>query len=52
MGLRRALIPSIIIEVAVWSTVPHVPLVWIYPLAFLAGCSPCRSSPWCAPRWA
>ncbi|MFF8519319.1 MFS transporter [Glutamicibacter creatinolyticus] len=36
-GLRRALIPSIIIEVAVWSTVPHVPLVWIYPLAFLGG---------------
>ncbi|WP_431711591.1 MFS transporter [Glutamicibacter uratoxydans] len=36
-GLRRALIPSIVIEVAVWATVPHVPLVWIYPLAFIGG---------------
>lgn len=36
-GLRRALIPSIILEVAIWATVPHVPLVWIYPLAFVGG---------------
>ncbi|GAA1415653.1 MFS transporter [Glutamicibacter uratoxydans] len=36
-GLRRALIPSVIIESAVWCTVPHVPLVWVYPLAFIGG---------------
>lgn len=36
-GLRRALIPSILLEVAIWATVPHVPLVWIYPLAFIGG---------------
>lgn len=36
-GLRRALIPSVIVETAVWCTVPHVPLVWIYPLAFIGG---------------
>ena len=36
-GLRRALIPSILLEVAIWATVPHVPLIWIYPLAFIGG---------------
>lgn len=36
-GLRRALIPSVIVETLVWCTVPHVPLEWIYPLAFIGG---------------
>lgn len=36
-GLRRAMLPSIIVETLVWCTVPHVPLVWVYPLAFVGG---------------
>ncbi|WP_334123289.1 MULTISPECIES: MFS transporter [Glutamicibacter] len=36
-GLRRAMLPSVIVETAVWCTVPHVPLVWVYPLAFIGG---------------
>ncbi|MDV2978619.1 MFS transporter [Glutamicibacter sp. HZAU] len=36
-GLRRAMIPSVIVETLVWCTVPHVPLVWVYPLAFIGG---------------
>lgn len=36
-GLRRALIPSVIVETAVWCTVPHVALEWVYLLAFIGG---------------
>ncbi|KUM30293.1 MFS transporter [Arthrobacter sp. EpRS66] len=36
-GLRRAMLPSVIVETFVWCTVPHVPLVWVYPLAFVGG---------------
>lgn len=36
-GLRRAMLPSVIVETIVWCTVPHVPLVWVYPLAFIGG---------------
>ncbi|NKG22544.1 MFS transporter [Paeniglutamicibacter terrestris] len=36
-GLRRALIPSIIVEAVVWSIVPHVSFYWIMPLVFVAG---------------
>lgn len=36
-GLRRAMLPSVIVETVVWCTVPHVPLVWVYPLAFIGG---------------
>ncbi|MET1035795.1 MAG: MFS transporter [Arthrobacter sp.] len=37
VGLRRALVPSVVAEAAVWSAVPHVPYHWLLPLAFLGG---------------
>lgn len=36
-GLRRALLPSVIVETAVWCTVPHVSLPFVYLLAFIGG---------------
>lgn len=36
-GLRRALIPSVIAEVLVWSIVPQVSFIWVLPLVFLGG---------------
>lgn len=36
-GLRRALIPSVIAEVVVWSIVPQVSFTWVLPLVFLGG---------------
>ncbi|MBP2375520.1 MFS transporter [Paeniglutamicibacter psychrophenolicus] len=36
-GLRRALIPSVIAEVVVWSIVPQVSFMWVLPLVFIGG---------------
>ncbi|MGL3807966.1 MFS transporter [Paeniglutamicibacter sp. R2-26] len=36
-GLRRALLPSILVEAAVWSIVPQVEFMWVLPLVFLGG---------------
>ena len=36
-GLRRALLPSIIVEAVVWSIVPQVSFAWVLPLVFLGG---------------
>lgn len=36
-GLRRALVPSVIAEVVVWSIVPQVSFTWVLPLVFLGG---------------
>lgn len=37
VGLRRALIPSVISEAVVWSAVPHVSYQWLLPLVFVGG---------------
>ena len=37
MGLRRALIPSVISETVIWSVVPHVSYKWLLPLVFVGG---------------
>ncbi|MGB9035112.1 MAG: MFS transporter, partial [Paeniglutamicibacter sp.] len=36
-GLRRALIPSVIAEVVIWSIVPQVSFMWVLPLVFIGG---------------
>ncbi|MEZ2391041.1 MFS transporter [bacterium RCC_150] len=36
-GLRKALIPSVVSEVVIWSIVPHVSYEWILPLVFVGG---------------
>lgn len=36
-GLRRALIPSVISEVTVWSIAPHVSFEWLLLLVFVGG---------------
>lgn len=36
-GLRRALIPSVISEVTVWSIAPHVSFEWLLLLVFIGG---------------
>lgn len=37
VGLRRALIPSVVSEAVVWSAVPHVSYQWLLPLVFVGG---------------
>jgi MFS family permease len=37
VGLRRALIPSVISEAVIWSIVPHVSYEWLLPLVFVGG---------------
>ncbi|GAA1353518.1 MFS transporter [Falsarthrobacter nasiphocae] len=37
VGLRRALIPSIVAEMLIWTAAAHVPLWGLVPLAFLGG---------------
>ena len=37
VGLRRALIPSVIAEAAIWSVVPHVSYEVLLPLVFVGG---------------
>ncbi|GGH89260.1 MFS transporter [Arthrobacter liuii] len=37
VGLRTALIPSVISETVIWSVVPHVSYPWLLPLVFVGG---------------
>ena len=37
VGLRTALIPSVISEAIIWSVVPHVSYQWLLPLVFVGG---------------
>jgi predicted MFS family arabinose efflux permease len=37
VGLRRALIPSVVSEAVIWSMVPHVSYQWLLPLVFVGG---------------
>jgi MFS family permease len=37
VGLRRALIPSVISEAVIWSVVPHVSYEWLLALVFVGG---------------
>ena len=37
VGLRRALIPSVISEAVIWSVVPHVSYQWVLVLALIGG---------------
>ncbi|WP_284980031.1 MFS transporter [Arthrobacter sp. fls2-241-R2A-200] len=37
VGLRKALIPSVVSETVIWSIVPHVPYEWLLPLVFVGG---------------
>ena len=37
VGLRKALIPSVISEAVIWSVVPHVSYEWLLPLVFVGG---------------
>ncbi|MFD5279023.1 MFS transporter [Pseudarthrobacter sp. NPDC058362] len=37
VGLRRALIPSVVSEALVWSAVPYVSYQWLLPLVFVGG---------------
>ena len=37
VGLRRALVPSVVSEAVVWSVVPHVSYQWLLPLVFVGG---------------
>ncbi|MBE4716880.1 MFS transporter [Pseudarthrobacter sp. AB1] len=37
VGLRRALIPSVVSEAVIWSVVPHVSYQWLLPLVFVGG---------------
>lgn len=37
VGLRMALIPSVISEALIWSIVPHVSYEWLLPLVFVGG---------------
>ncbi|MFJ4226833.1 MFS transporter [Paenarthrobacter nicotinovorans] len=37
VGLRKALIPSVISEAVIWSVVPHVSYQWLLPLVFIGG---------------
>ncbi|MFK4296942.1 MFS family permease [Arthrobacter sp. GAS37] len=37
VGLRKALIPSVVSELVIWSVVPHVSYEWILPLVFVGG---------------
>ncbi|MGG5175855.1 MFS transporter [Pseudarthrobacter sp. J1763] len=37
VGLRRALVPSVISEAIIWTVVPHVPYEWVLVLVFVGG---------------
>lgn len=37
VGLRKALIPSVLSETLIWSIVPHVSYEWLLPLVFVGG---------------
>ena len=37
VGLRKALIPSVVSETVIWSIVPHVSYQWLLPLVFIEG---------------
>ncbi|MEW1807072.1 MFS transporter [Pseudarthrobacter sp. NPDC080039] len=37
VGLRTALIPSVVSETVIWSIVPHVSYQWLLPLVFVGG---------------
>jgi len=37
VGLRKALIPSVVSEAVIWSVVPHVTYEWLLPLVFVGG---------------
>jgi MFS family permease len=37
VGLRRALVPSVVSEAVIWSVVPHVSYEWLLPLVFVGG---------------
>ena len=37
VGLRTALIPSVISETVIWAIVPHVSYQWLLPLVFVGG---------------
>ena len=37
VGLRKALIPSVVSEAVIWSIVPHVSYEWLLPLVFVGG---------------
>jgi MFS family permease len=37
VGLRKALIPSVVSETIIWSVVPHVSYQWLLPLVFIGG---------------
>lgn len=37
VGLRRALIPSVVSETVIWSVVPHVSYEWVLALVFVGG---------------
>ncbi len=37
VGLRTALIPSVIAEAVIWSIVPHMSYEWLLPLVFVGG---------------
>ncbi|TNB73908.1 MFS transporter [Arthrobacter sp. BB-1] len=37
VGLRTALVPSVISETIIWSVVPHVSYQWLLPLVFVGG---------------
>lgn len=37
VGLRRALVPSVISEAVIWSVVPHVSYEWLLALVFVGG---------------
>jgi MFS family permease len=37
VGLRKALIPSVVSETLIWSVVPHVSYEWLLPLVFVGG---------------
>ena len=37
IGLRRALLPSVIAEAVIWSIAPHLPYIWLLVAAFFGG---------------
>lgn len=37
VGLRKALVPSVISETVIWAIVPHAPYQWVLPLVLIGG---------------
>ncbi len=37
VGLRRALVPSVLAEAAIWSVAPHLPYAWLLVAALVGG---------------